>query len=112
MMEGFIADITDKKDANLKPQKNGLQLRMSIEQAGNAFFVHDYEGRLLELNRRACETLGFNRGELLRIKVSDIDIEVAEVEYCRFHTMLLTGACAGGECDVRASDSTCVNIGL
>lgn len=75
-IEGFIADITDKKDANLKLQKNELQLRMLIEQAGDAFFVHDYEGQILEVNRRACETLGYSREELLRMNISDIDIEV------------------------------------
>lgn len=76
IIEGFIADITDKKDANLKLQKNELQLRMLIEQAGDAFFVHDYQGKILEVNRRACETLGYSREELLRMNISDIDIEV------------------------------------
>lgn len=35
--------------------------------------VHDMEGRLVEVNARACETLGYSRDELLTMRVSDIE---------------------------------------
>ena len=49
---------------------------MLVEQAGDAFFIHDYEGKIFDVNRRACETLGYERQELLSMRISDVDIEV------------------------------------
>jgi len=35
--------------------------------------VHDLEGRLLDVNRQACEGLGYTREELLSMSVADIE---------------------------------------
>jgi hypothetical protein len=47
--------------------------RRLVEQAGDAFFVHDLAGRFLDVNDRACESLGYSRGELLAMAVADIE---------------------------------------
>lgn len=39
----------------------------------DALFVHRFDGRLVEVNRRACESLGYSREELLRLSVVDVD---------------------------------------
>lgn len=39
----------------------------------DALFVHDSDGRILEVNRRACVSLGFTREQLLRLTVFDFD---------------------------------------
>ncbi len=51
------------------------RFRTLIEQAGDALFIHDYNGRFSEVNRRACESLGYERDELLCLSVPDIDLE-------------------------------------
>ena len=35
--------------------------------------MHDLEGRLLDVNRQACEGLGYTREELLSMSVADIE---------------------------------------
>jgi PAS domain S-box-containing protein len=48
--------------------------RAIIEHAaGDAFFVYDAGGRILDANRRACETLGYTREELLSLSMTDVE---------------------------------------
>lgn len=44
-----------------------------LEHAGEAFFVHDLNGKMLEVNQQACTSLGYTKEELLKLNVSDID---------------------------------------
>ncbi len=44
-----------------------------FEHAGDAIFIHDLEGRFLEVNRSACERLGYSRESLLCMSVPEID---------------------------------------
>ncbi len=76
--ESFIHDITDKKKAMFALQESEKRFRMLVEQAGDGFFIHDYEGKILDVNLTACEMLGYSKDELLRMSISDVDMEVAE----------------------------------
>lgn len=56
------------------PAPSLMALRALTEQAiPDALFVHDHNGRLIEVNARACENLGYTREELLAMHVSDVD---------------------------------------
>jgi two-component system, cell cycle sensor histidine kinase and response regulator CckA len=48
--------------------------RTLFENAGDAIFVLDFKGRILDANRIACERLGYTRKELLNLNWSDIEI--------------------------------------
>lgn len=76
--EGFIMDITDKKDATIALQGSEKRFRMLVEQAGDGFFIHDYVGKIMDVNLTACEMLGYSRDELLKMSISDVDMDVAE----------------------------------
>lgn len=52
------------------------RFRTLVQQASDAIFVHDTEGRLLDVNQSACESLGYSRKELLRMTVLDIEQDV------------------------------------
>lgn len=47
--------------------------RAIIEHAADAFFVYDAGGRILDANRRACETLGYTREELLSLSMTGVE---------------------------------------
>lgn len=49
------------------------RFRTLVEQASDAFFVHDEQGRLCDVNRLACESLGYTREELLQLNLLDVE---------------------------------------
>ncbi len=51
------------------------RFRSLVEEAADAFFLHDREGRIRAVNRRACESLGYTRAELMGMKVSDVEVD-------------------------------------
>ncbi len=49
------------------------KFRVFLEQAPDAFFAHDLEGRITDVNRNACINLGYSSQELLSMSVLDIE---------------------------------------
>ncbi|MHB8455963.1 MAG: PAS domain S-box protein, partial [Acidiferrobacterales bacterium] len=47
--------------------------REVLEEGPDAFFMHDIDGRLIDVNRQACRSLGYSREALLRMAVTDIE---------------------------------------
>ena len=68
-------DITPSKEAEAALQAGEERFRAYVEQAADALFVHDLTGRFLDVNQRACASLGYSREELLGMSVFDIDTE-------------------------------------
>src|SRR5690242_20557616 len=46
--------------------------RVLFESLHDGYFVHDVEGKLIEVNDRTCADLGYGRHELLRLTINDI----------------------------------------
>ncbi len=46
-----------------------------MEQATDAIFVHDLEGRFVDVNQQACESLGYIREELLEMYVPEVEAD-------------------------------------
>jgi PAS domain S-box-containing protein len=49
-----------------------LHLRHLMNQAADALLVYDLEGRLLDVNQNACESLGYSSDELLTMNLADM----------------------------------------
>ncbi len=47
-------------------------LRILMESVPDGFFVHDVNGRFLDVNARSCADLGYSRPELLKMTINDI----------------------------------------
>ena len=54
--------------------RSEIRFRQLVEQAADAMFVHDLEGRLVDVNHRACDSLGYPREELLGMSVADVEV--------------------------------------
>ncbi len=50
-----------------------VRFQALIEQAADAFYMHDFKGIIIDVNRRACECLGYSRAELVGMNVLQID---------------------------------------
>jgi PAS domain S-box-containing protein len=59
------------------------RFRTLVSQAADAFFVHDMEGRFLDVNRAACDSLGYAQEELLAMSVSEVDAEFISHDHVR-----------------------------
>lgn len=62
-------------------QKSEERFRGLVEQAVDGFFLHDTEGRLINVNQRVCDKLGYTREELLSMSVADIDVKLSKGEF-------------------------------
>ena len=53
------------------------RFRRLVDNAADAFFLHTEEGKILDVNKQACESLGYTREELLSMTIADIDPDYA-----------------------------------
>lgn len=68
-----INQMADKLEhSDVRIQSSEKKFETLVEQAADAIYLHDVEGEFVEVNRRACEQLGYSRGEMLALNVSDI----------------------------------------
>jgi two-component system NtrC family sensor kinase len=69
----FVTDITERKAAEAALVTSERRARALFEGIEDIVFVHDLEGRILDVNPAACRRLGYTRKELLQLKTSDLD---------------------------------------
>ncbi|MCK4708852.1 MAG: PAS domain S-box protein, partial [Gammaproteobacteria bacterium] len=55
-------------------QHSEQRYKTLLETATDAFFLHDTDGRFLDVNQQACRDLGYTREELLNMSVPDIEM--------------------------------------
>ncbi|MFP4395295.1 MAG: PAS domain S-box protein [Anaerolineales bacterium] len=72
---GVAIDITDLKEAEAALRESESRYRRLFEQATDAIFVERVaDSRIVDVNARACELLGYTREELLAMTVDDIKV--------------------------------------
>lgn len=70
----FSVNITEAKKNQLSIQESEKQFRSLIEQSGDGMFLSDFDGNIINVNKKACESLGYERSELLKLNISDVDV--------------------------------------
>ncbi|MDP2069339.1 MAG: PAS domain S-box protein [Lutibacter sp.] len=71
----MVNDITLQKKAVEDRTEILMLYNALVDQAGDAFFVHDFEGKFIEVNQQACDTLGYSKEELLKLSVTDVEMD-------------------------------------
>jgi PAS domain S-box-containing protein len=69
ILYGAASDITERKQAEEMLQFT----RASVNAVSDAIFWVTADGRIVDVNDAACQSLGYSREELLKMEVSDID---------------------------------------
>ena len=66
---------SEKVHTSQSLQESEARFRIYMENAVDSLFVHDFEGRLLDVNRQASISLGYSREELLSMSVVDFEVD-------------------------------------
>ena len=74
---GTTQDITDRRQT-----EEALRLtRIGVENASEALFWIDLDGRFVDVNAAACMSLGYTREELLHLGVLDVDADFSPARW-------------------------------
>ena len=80
---GTVMDITDRKRAEDALRESETRFRTFVDHAADAFFMLDCEqGIIIDVNRCACESLGYTRQELVGMTAMafHLDADRAQME--------------------------------
>ena len=78
LLRGILFDVSREHHAIDALQDTERKLRAFINNAPDALIVHDATGRIVEVNRRACDSLGYTRDEMLRMRLTDLDLKAGD----------------------------------
>lgn len=70
---GISVDISENKRNLLALQSSEEKYRLLVETAGDSIFLTSDDGKIIEVNNAACNTLGYSREDLLKLHVKDVD---------------------------------------
>ena len=68
----FEEDITEHKNHEIKIRKSEEKFRSYVSNAPHGIFIADENGRYLEVNKAACDLLGYSEKELIKLGIPDI----------------------------------------
>ncbi|MFC1869048.1 PAS domain S-box protein [Thermodesulfobacteriota bacterium] len=76
--EDLQQEITDRKKAEEALRKSEKRFRRLVEYSPDSLILHDPEGNIVDVNERACESLGYKREELINLSINDIEQEFSK----------------------------------
>ena len=71
---GTLVDNTERKRAEDQLRASEERFRTFFDRASDAYFVLDAQGRVVDVNRQACESLGWSHEELIGMQPVDFDV--------------------------------------
>jgi PAS domain S-box-containing protein len=73
---GTAVDVTERKRAGEELRAAETRFRTSVDHLTDALFIHDdqdEQGRIIDVNQQACDSLGYTREELIGMTAFDYD---------------------------------------
>lgn len=72
-MDGTVQDITDVRASQIAMRNSDTRFRSMVENVGDAIYIHDSYGKILDVNQVACEQVGYTHDELLVGTIAQLD---------------------------------------
>lgn len=88
------------------------KFRMLFDNVADAIFIHNLDGKFFEVNKVACERLGYSREELLKMGHMDIDTEESVLSFKKRVKEIEERDCALFEIKQTKKDGTVIPIEL
>ncbi len=103
----FIVDVTHRKKAEEALRQSEARFRRLVEHAADAFYLVDPEtSRILDVNERASQALGYTRDELLNMTVQDMSVHVTQEQLKRIYDKCVSGVPHTWEATHRRKDGS------
>src|SRR6266436_4439285 len=74
----FVVDLSERKRAEQELRASEARFRTFVDHATDALMLHREDGTIVDVNRQACESLGYSRDELIGMSPLDIDPDADE----------------------------------
>ncbi len=74
----LLEDITARHAATQEAQRHALLYRAVLENVADPLFVHDLEGRIVDVNEEACTQLGYSHATLCAMSARDFVVDFRE----------------------------------
>ena len=103
---GVLQDITELRRAERELRTSEARFRTFVDHAMDAFFLLDDRLTVLDVNRQACESLGYSREELVGMHPRDFDAGLDESAVERLRQRIAAGETLTFETCHRRKDGT------
>jgi PAS domain S-box-containing protein len=102
----LVRDITERKQAEDELRASEARFRSFVDHATDGFFLFDEHQALLDVNRQACESLGYSREEMIGMRPRDFDAALDEASLERIGERIKAGETVTFETLHRRKDGT------
>ncbi|THB68875.1 MAG: PAS domain S-box protein [Desulfovibrio sp.] len=103
-------DITERKLIQEMLLDSEQRYRAVFEGAGDILFLHDMQGRIIDMNQEALDLLGYTKQELLGLTPEDLDSRGKSMDLGHNIEILLTEGKLFGETDVLCKDGSLLPV--
>ncbi|HEY1418582.1 MAG TPA: PAS domain S-box protein, partial [Myxococcaceae bacterium] len=105
-MFGMMQDVTELRKVEQDLRSSEEHFRVFVDHATDAFFLHDDELVVIDVNRRACESLGYAREELIGMHPRQFDVGLDEQSILQLAQRVRAGETVTFESRHRREDGT------
>ena len=103
---GVLQDLTELRRTEYELRASEGRFRTFVDHATDAFFLFDEESTIVDVNRHACDSLGYTREELIGMRPADFDSGLDEASIRRLRERMVAGETLTFETRHRRKDGT------